>query len=62
MHTDFGQVETATVDDVVADSPTQVGLTPSRRWRPIPVTLFLGVTVVVAYAAYERVCEKRSLI
>lgn len=52
---DFEQTETATIDDAVVVGPTKVCQTHARRWRPIPVTVFLGVIVVAVYAAYERV-------
>ena len=55
VQSDFGQTRTATVDDALDVAPTKVCQTPALRWRPIPVTLLLGVAVVVVYAAYQRV-------
>lgn len=38
-----------------AAAPTSGRHPRALRWRPIPLTLFLGVIIVAAYAAYERV-------
>ena len=54
VQNDFGQTETATIDDAVVVVPTKVCQTHTRRWRPIPTTVFLSVIVVTVYAASER--------
>ncbi len=55
LQNDFGPTETALPDDAMGLEPTRKCRTDARRWRPIPVTLFVGVSIVAGYVAYERV-------
>ena len=47
-------VEPEAVDEVSVVAPISVGQAHSGGWRPIPVTLLLGVIAVTVYAACER--------
>ena len=55
MHGNWKIAEVTTNSDMNAVASTPACRTRDRRWRPIPVTLFVSVIAMTAYAAFHRI-------
>ena len=55
VHGNWKIAEVTTDSDMNAVASAPSCQARDHRWRPIPVTLFLSVIAMMAYAAYERI-------